>query len=242
VVGKFKARARRWPGYRRLQDVYYGGRRALETHVVGTRLQEWLWRRRGGDTDDVFDEAVRHPHRALLVERLAAHAPIRRVLEFGCHTGANLFLVGRRFPRAELLGIDISPRAIETGRRRFGRLGVANVRLEAGSIDALRDVADAAMDVVFTDAVLMYVGPDKIERFLAEAIRIAGKAIVLVEWHADGAGLETGWYHDGHWVYDYHRLLARDPRVGAVRVTKIPPDVWGGSGWTEFGAVVEAAC
>lgn len=236
MLARVKGYARRWPGYRRLQDAYYGGRGLLETHLLGTGLQAWLWRRRPGITGADFEVAVRHPHRELLASRVARHKP-DSILEFGCNSGPNLEVLARRFPTARLIGIDISARAVEAGRGRLLERGLANVRLEQGSVSSLGAFPDRSVDVVFTDAVVLYIGPDLIDRLVAELLRIGAKAVIFNEWHAKGA--TRGVYHYAHWLYDYRALVARHDSNARVTVTKPPPGLWGGAGWETYGAMID---
>lgn len=45
------------------------------------------------------------------------------MLEVGCGTGYNLHLLARRFPRARITGMDVSPDMVRLARRRAGRFG-----------------------------------------------------------------------------------------------------------------------
>ncbi|NML94886.1 class I SAM-dependent methyltransferase [Novosphingobium olei] len=69
-----------------------------------------------------------------LVAELNA-APGTSVLEMGCGTGRNLALIGRRWPRAELHGIDISSEMLSVARERVGKTAVLALA-DATSIDA----------------------------------------------------------------------------------------------------------
>jgi SAM-dependent methyltransferase len=61
--------------------------------------------------------------------------PPGRVLEIGTGTGAGAFILADRFPEAEILGIDISPKMIERARAKLAERSVPRVRFA---------VADAA--------------------------------------------------------------------------------------------------
>ncbi|BEV00372.1 class I SAM-dependent methyltransferase [Novosphingobium olei] len=69
-----------------------------------------------------------------LVAELDA-VPGTSVLEMGCGTGRNLALIGRRWPRAELHGIDISSEMLSVARERVGKTAVLALA-DATSIDA----------------------------------------------------------------------------------------------------------
>lgn len=78
-----------------------------------------MWRQ-GDDLLQPFTDTAEDRYPELfdtLAERLA-HLPAPRVLSFGCANGAELRALRRRIPKAELTGIDISPRQIALARRR----------------------------------------------------------------------------------------------------------------------------
>lgn len=123
-----------------------------------------------------------NPHRSFLVERISKFSP-NSVLEIGCACGPNLYHIAKKFPDAKVKGIDINPMAVQKGNEWFKQEGVSNIKLEVGKAQELKQFADKSFDVVFTDAVLIYVSPDEIKQVVKEMLRI-GWAIVLNEWHS----------------------------------------------------------
>ena len=83
-------------------------------------------------------------------------------MEVGCSAGVNIYVISQAFPGVKLYGIDINKRAIEEGKKQFERMGMSNVFLYTGKADKLKRFDDKSKDVVFTDAILMYIGPEKI--------------------------------------------------------------------------------
>ena len=61
--------------------------------------------------------------------------PGESVLELGCGTGWNLVLVARRYPQAEIFGIDISESMLSTARSSISRAGLAQ-RIHLAPADA----------------------------------------------------------------------------------------------------------
>lgn len=71
-----------------------------------------------------------------LIERLLP--PVGgRVLEIGCGTARNLAAVARRYPQAQLFGIDISSEMLITARQVVAREGLAS-RIRLAQADATR--------------------------------------------------------------------------------------------------------
>ena len=141
----------------------------------------------------------------------------------------NLCLLAKKLPDAEIRGIDINTIAVQKGNEWLAQEGISNVKLLAGKADELDQFQDKSFDVVFTDAVLIYIGPDKIKEIMKEAIRIARRALILVEWHCfesqkDPHGL--GVFYLGCWKRDYVALLKQFVSEEQIHVTKTPEDVW----------------
>lgn len=232
-----------WPAlYNFISKIYYAlqfdhllelliGTKAREKQWAGKAIAEGYW-----GTRDL-------PNKHFLAERIAAFSPIGSILEVGCASGPNLYLLAKRFPQAHIIGVDVNQAAVEYGNTQFAQEGISNVKLIVGKADALGEFPDRAFDIVFTNALLIYIGPDKIRKVIAGMIRIADKALVLIELHPfkpntkDPLGL--GVYRYGNWVRDYGALLRQFVSEEQIRVTKIPEDVWPGEPWKELGAVVE---
>ncbi len=219
--------------------------------------KEWATRhlRKGNDWNDTRhlsedDEWVMgywnsqsHSHRPFLIEKISAFYPFSSILEIGCNCGPNLYLIARRFPDIEIRGIDINPRVIQKGSELFASEGISNVKLSVGKADELEQFQDKSFDILFTDAVLIYIGPDKIKKVIQEMLRITRRALILVEWHCfepDRKGSPgLGVYYVGCWKRDYMALLRQFVPDGHISITKITGDIWAGEMWEETGAVIE---
>jgi len=67
--------------------------------------------------------------RDTLIEHLDARRPGMRVLEIACGTGRNLAKIGKRWPEAQLYGLDISSEMLKSARDAVGdhaRLGLGD--------------------------------------------------------------------------------------------------------------------
>jgi ubiquinone/menaquinone biosynthesis C-methylase UbiE len=210
--------------------------------IFGTSTNEFYWRFRHIITGDnwpqsyISQSSISHPHRQLLIEKITGYAPFKTVLEIGCASGPNLYLLSKRFPEAKLYGTDISNQAIKIGRMWFRTQNIQNILLLPSRAEDLKQFPDKSIDVIFTDAVLIYIGPNKIENVIQEMIRVARKVLVLNEWH-DGALLYP--FYDDHWIYNYQSLLVKFHTVKDIKLTKIPPEIWEGN-WAKYGYIIEA--
>lgn len=226
--------------------------------MIGTKAREKKWATRhlhkgndwnntqhvGEDDEWVLSywDSQSHNHRTLLLEKISGYSP-DSLLEVGCNCGPNLYLVAKKFPDIEIKGIDINPRAIERGKELFASEGISNVRLSVGKADELGQFEDRSFDVVFTDAILIYIGRDKIKRVIQEMLRVTHQALILVERHCvepqSRAPNGLGVYRYGCWERDYVALLKQFVPEGHISITKITEDLWPDERWKKTGAVVE---
>ena len=163
----------------------------------------------------------------------------------GCASGPSLYLLAKELPQAQLVGVDINAEAVAYGNVQFRKEGIANVRLVTGRAGELNQFQSGAFDIVFTNALLIYIGPDKIREVVTDLLRLARQALVLVElqrFEADRKDpLGLGIYHEGNWVRDYVKLLKQFVPEDRIRVTRIPEEVWPVMPWNQRGAVIEAS-
>lgn len=214
--------------------------RYWETRLLGTKAQERWWAKRS--IAEGYWNNRNRPSKYFLAERIAAFSPIDSILEVGCASGPSLYLLAKRFPQAEIRGIDINSPAIQYGNEQFAKEGISNVRLLVGEADELGQFQDRSFDIVFTNALFIYIGRDKINKVIHQMLRITRRALVLMELHcfeSDKDPNGRGFYYGGNWVRNYRALLRQFVPEKRIRITKIPEDVWDAEPWRTFGAVIE---
>lgn len=175
-------------------------------NILGTKFGERRWFRRPEEKVKEAFTNLSHPHRNFLVEQIIALNPISSVLEFGCGYGANLYLLSRKLPQAQLTGIDINPLSVSEGNNWLAQQGALNVELITGKSDTLGKFSDKSYDIVLTDAVLIYIGPDKIKKVISEFLRIASKAVIFLELNSESTSddpYSLGKFRFGNWERNY---------------------------------------
>ena len=114
--------------YRWASSLYWALRAEhLAELVIGTRAREKQWTRR--KIGEGYWKNRDHPSRHFLAERIAAFSPLNSVLEIGCASGPSLYLLAKRFPQAQIVGIDINAEAIDYGNKQFRSERLTNVTL-----------------------------------------------------------------------------------------------------------------
>ena len=144
-------------------------------------------------------QSYKHTHRFLLAP--AIRKLVRQpdsILEVGCSAAPNIRLLEREFPMTKLAGIDINADSI-----RFSQSMMNRPTFMVGSVFSI-PFYDKSFDVVFADAVLMYVAPIAIRQAIGEMVRIAKKGIVLIDWYDEA---RDGIIKDFHWARNYPSLF-----------------------------------
>ena len=184
--------------------------------------------------DYLGEKSVNSPHRKLLIEKISSYAPFETAFEFGCSSGPNLFLLSQKFPNAKFYGTDISDYALKFGQRWFNNKNIKNVKLISGNTNVLKQFNDKSIDIVFTDATLVYIGPLQIKNVLKELLRLARKMVLLIEWHTNSP---KSIFVD-HWAHNYDELLKDLGYKNKIKFTKIPEEIWAAE-WVKYGYIIE---
>jgi SAM-dependent methyltransferase len=103
-----------------------------------------------------------------------------RYLEVGCNEAAHLIACALALPDARFVGIDLSPAAIDRGRRLIDALGLTNVSLAAADLTTW-EPPEGGFDYVAAHGVYSWVPPpvrDGLLELLARALRPHGIGFV----------------------------------------------------------------
>ena len=123
----------------------------------------------------------------------ASIQPNQRVLDLGCGTGTLVVLLKRKYPAAEIVGLDPDPKALHRAKKKIRRAGVA-VQLDEGFADEL-PFEKGTFDRVLSSFMLHHLEEHEREKTLREVLRVlkpAGSFHLL-----DFAGGEDGAH--GRW-------------------------------------------
>lgn len=174
-----------------------------------------------------------HPHRTLIVQALQSFNWFS-LWEIGCGSGANLVKIFKELPGHQLGGSDINAEAIKVARETFmgGTFHCEDMT------DLL--LSDRSVDVILSDASLMYIGTGKIKKTIHEMARVARVAVVINEFHSN-SWLERIKFRlrTGYNIYNYKKLL-ENAGLFDIQIYKIPPIMYNDKEWDKYGSIIIA--
>lgn len=207
--------------------------------VFGSKIEELYWEFRHifdkkWTENYISEESINQPQRKFLIEKISNYYPFNSVLEIGCASGPNLYLLAKKFSEVKFYGIDISKKAIKIGKEYSKEGGIKNIFLSTNKAENLKQFSNKSIDIIFTSAILIYIGPDKISDVIKEILRVASRAIIINEWHSNSPKS----FYNGHWIHNYKLLLTKFVSEEKIKFTKLPPELWSGS-WSKYGYIIE---
>jgi ubiquinone/menaquinone biosynthesis C-methylase UbiE len=145
--------------------------------------QYWDKRSEEASSDFEFDRGIMP--RDQQVENISNHEmvsfigpkPTDVVLDAGCGTGVNIFLLHSAVKR--IVGIDYSQGAVDRCRRRLESSGIGNADVQQGSITDI-PLPDSFVDKVLCLSVLQYVDDKQVTQALTEFRRVLKKDGILI--------------------------------------------------------------
>lgn len=206
--------------------------------ILGTFADEIYWKMRSGSWAEKYlgSESLNHPHRKLLIDKIERHYPFSSLLEVGCASGPNLYLVAKKFPPVKLYGTDINKGAIHFAQKWLKLHGIKSFILSQRRAEDLHDFKDESIDIVLTDATLICIGQDKIGAVMKELFRVAKNALIFVEWHSENYNLS---FYNDRWIHNFSLLcLPLKGKIEKIEFTKIPDGMWGAE-WGKHGYIIE---
>lgn len=130
-----------------------------------------------------------------------------RVLELGCASGGNLLPLAFYLPEGRYLGVELSARQVQDGRRLITELGLNNIRIEQADILTLDDTPDNPLgefDYIIVHGVYSWVPPAVQARILDICARhLAAHGIAYISYNT-----WPGW----HMRWTLRELLLRYTR------------------------------
>lgn len=125
-----------------------------------------------------------------------------RVLDIGCATGGNLLSMAITSPESTFVGIDLSPRQIDSARAAARAIGVDNVRFESMSVADV-DQNFGTFDYIVSHGVYSWVPPEIQHAILKVCSRnLVADGIAYISyntypgWHARALVREMMLFHD----------------------------------------------
>jgi len=159
--------------------------------------------------------------REALIRQVAAQGNPQRILEIGCGTGKNLIALGRRFPQAELTGLDASHTMLAVARKNLAQASAQQTQL-LHTVYEQPLQPDRPFDLILFSYSLTMMNPGWRQAIQSAYDDLAtGGRIAAVDFHHSPSGLFRRWMGTNHVCMEGHLLpeLARlfQPKVKVVR-------------------------
>lgn len=193
------------------------------------------WKNRSIDWKTSYFDTHSHPHRELILRSLAQFR-FNSLLEIGCGAGANLLRIMFAFPHVQVGGFDINEDAIKTARQNLPKA----FHLDNSPAHKIF-ISDKSVDVILTDACLIYIGPFMIHRVMKEIQRVARSHVVFCEFHSESLFERIKLYFKtGYFAHNYKKLLHKKGFYD-IQVKKIPEKAWPDTMWGKYGYIISAS-
>jgi S-adenosylmethionine-diacylgycerolhomoserine-N-methlytransferase len=134
--------------------------------------------------------------RTAIMKNFASVAP-RRILEVGCGTGRNLVELARRFPQAQVTGVDLSATMLDLARRKIVSFGPRVQLLHQAYSAPLSDPPGYDL-VLFSYALSMFNPGYDTAMAAARRDLIPGGRIAVVDFHDSRFGFFERWMGLNH--------------------------------------------
>ena len=166
--------------------------------------------------------AQTHPSRLFTVGTLFGLRPTPvqrcRVLELGCAAGGNLIPMAEYLPDSEFVGLDLSARQVEDGKKLIADFGLKNLTLKHASILDV-DASYGTFDYVICHGVYSWVPSsvqDKVLDICAKQLTPNGIAYISYNtypgWHMRGMIRDMMQFHSGRFDSPQNRKSSRPAR------------------------------
>ena len=127
----------------------------------------------------------------------------------------------------------------ELGELHLSEPYVNEIEFKVGSADAIPFNGDS-FDLVLTDAMLIYIGQDKIDRVFREIRRVGYNKFIFLEFHSTSFWKRLGLRMTSKYTaYDYGKLLSKY-HFKHIRIMKMSKELWPGEPWATYGTVITA--
>jgi methyltransferase-like protein/trans-aconitate methyltransferase len=141
-----------------------------------------------------------------------------RMLEIGCASGGNLIPLAYRYPDAEFVGIDLSPRQIADGQQHVASLGLKNLKLIAMDLMDV-DQAFGRFDYIVSHGVYSWIPPEAKKKLLAVSrANLAPDGVVYVSYNTNPGWRMRSMIRD---MMRYHVSALRSPRDRAAQARSL---------------------
>lgn len=153
------------------------------------------------------------------------------ILDVGSGGGQFAIEIGKQFPQAQVVGIDISSDALAFAHQRLQESSLKNVRFQLADSPTLSFPANS-FDVVTSTLVCHHLNDQELIQFLRDSYHIAKKAIIINDLHRHWLAYASFYliaksffrnrliFHDG--LLSIRRSFSREDWIHYLKAAEIP--------------------
>jgi SAM-dependent methyltransferase len=201
--------------------------------IFGDSVDFFVWKYRHLLTKNwkngfIDDACINNKHREKLVDILTEkYIGVNSVLEIGSGSGQNLIMIKRQNPYIRCEGIEINKSAVGYSRKLIKSLNL-DIPIKEG--DFKKNIPLINSDVILSDAVLMYVSPKNLSKFLLDMYNRANSGLILCEQFSDAEE-----FYNDKWVHSLSQV--HELFNGKVKVYDLE-DYTRGDDWKKYGKII----
>ncbi len=196
----------------------------LERYLIGTFINETIWKYKHflnkNFRKEVNNDGINNMSQIQIVKTIKKFNNVNSLIDIGFGLGVDLKAIRKNFKFFHLYGIDINFQMVSDLKVHFKKNNDNRTTLYQSSVYNLAQIQDKQADILLSNAVLMFIGPDKIHKAIKEFERVTNKIIILNEYNYDKTinkiskeekkllfGSNEMYYKGGRWIYNYKKLF-----------------------------------
>ncbi len=140
-----------------------------------------------------------------IIDLASEYVSPEKILEIGCGTGRNLAVLAKKYPEAEITGIDVAPPMLKVAARKLEKYGKRIKLLQQPYREPLGE--ERGFDLILISYCLSMVNPGWEEIISHASADLSSRGIVaVVDFHSCSVPLFKSWMKANHVRMDSHLL------------------------------------
>jgi ubiquinone/menaquinone biosynthesis C-methylase UbiE len=179
------------------------------------------------------------PHRKILLKYMKMmfnfDSPID-VLDVGGGVGSNVINCAGQFTNCSFQVLEIQKKAIEVGQAFANSKKMSNIQFTQADV-RFYNFQNDKYDLIFVDAVFLYLNDIESKLLLRNLIRSSKKYIIIVDFNFTNRFLRTTYRIRDGYIHNFYKSLSSES-IRKIKISKIEESGFTGR-WNHFGSIIE---